>query len=279
MSALADYNRIAVWGAGSLAVQAMNRWLPRNRIETVVDSDPGKQGSEFFGLSIEAPEQTDFSGYDAVVVCITAYAEAFVSIREAAPETPCFYIFELLTSDCDGPSEIAKLKIDYVRSQNGSLIATLVTRPQFFAILTYRLTRHCQTRSYLRPAFFVCLFWHYCVCAWLSIELPCTVEAGAGLKIAHLGGVVFNRDVRLGNCVTLYQFTTLGADDSGAAPEIGSFVTVNTGAAVLGACRIGEHSRIGANATVLGLACPPGSTVVGTPARIVKTYDIFQRPI
>ncbi len=272
---LAPYQRIAVWGAGSLGALAMERWLPRERVSAVLDSDPAKQGKPFHGLTVSDPATADLSGYDVIAVCITAYLEAFEEIARRGFRGRFFSIYELMTDTGGQPqSELEKLSIDYLRARNGNLFLTLLSRPQFMTVATYRLTRHCDQTPMLRPLFYVALFFHYLSCAFTKIELPCTVKAGAGLWFPHLGGTVFNKDVELGACVNIFQFTTIGADDSGRMPRIGSFVTVNTGAVVLGDATIGDHSRIGANATVLGLSCPAGSTLVGTPARVIRTQNV-----
>ena len=100
------------------------------------------------------------------------------------------------------------------------------------------------------------------------------MKAGAGLWFPHLGGAVFNKDVELGACVSIFQFTTIGADDIGRMPRIGSFVTVNTGAVVLGDAQIGDHSRVGANATVLGLSCPPEAHWSARRRSVIKTQTV-----
>ena len=55
------------------------------------------------------------------------------------------------------------------------------------------------------------------------------------------------------------------------ACEIGDEVLVGMGSIVLDGARIGARSIIGANATVKqGMEVPPGSLVLGTPAKIVR---------
>jgi carbonic anhydrase/acetyltransferase-like protein (isoleucine patch superfamily) len=51
-------------------------------------------------------------------------------------------------------------------------------------------------------------------------------------------------------------------------------VLVGMGSIILDGARIGTHSIIGANATVKqGMDVPPGSLVLGTPAKIVRTLS------
>jgi serine O-acetyltransferase len=274
---LAGYRRIAVWGAGSLAAMAMRDWLPRDRVVAVFDRDPGKHGKPFFGLTVSDPDSATLGEYDAVVVCITAYLEAFRNIvaRDDAPAY--FYIYELAADEQESATELSKLAVDYHRARNRNLLLTILSSPQFLTVVTYRLTRCCLNHALLAPLFYVAVFCHYLVCAFSKIELPYTVKAGPGLFFPHLGGVVINRDTEFGAFVKIYQFTTFGADDSGAVPTVGDFITINPGAVVLGSAHIANHSRIGANATVLGLQCEPGSVLVGTPARAVGSQAVPSR--
>jgi serine O-acetyltransferase len=52
-------------------------------------------------------------------------------------------------------------------------------------------------------------------------------------------------------------------------PVIGDKVYIGTGAKVLGPITVGAGARIGANSVVMD-DVPPGATVVGAPARIVR---------
>jgi len=47
-------------------------------------------------------------------------------------------------------------------------------------------------------------------------------------------------------------------------------VVVGAGAKILGGIKIGDNVKIGANSVVLK-SVPPNSTVIGVPARIIKT--------
>jgi len=52
-------------------------------------------------------------------------------------------------------------------------------------------------------------------------------------------------------------------------------VLIGMGACVLDGCVVGERSIIGANALVTGgTIIPPGSLVLGSPAKVVKTLDL-----
>ena len=51
---------------------------------------------------------------------------------------------------------------------------------------------------------------------------------------------------------------------------LGSHVVVGVGAKILGGITIGDNVKIGANSVVLK-SVPPNSTVIGVPARIIKS--------
>ena len=65
------------------------------------------------------------------------------------------------------------------------------------------------------------------------------------------------------------QQVTLGviAGKQGA-PDLGFHVDVGAGAKILGAVKIGDGAKIGANAVVL-CDVPPGAVAVGIPAKIL----------
>ncbi|MBU3664480.1 MAG: gamma carbonic anhydrase family protein [Chthoniobacterales bacterium] len=58
------------------------------------------------------------------------------------------------------------------------------------------------------------------------------------------------------------------------ACEVADEVLVGMGAIILDGARVGTRSIIGANATVKqGMIIPPGSLVLGTPAKVVRTLS------
>ncbi|MEB3983479.1 serine O-acetyltransferase [Mycobacterium sp. 663a-19] len=94
---------------------------------------------------------------------------------------------------------------------------------------------------------------------------------GSGLFIDHATGVVIGETTEVGDDVTLYQGVTLGGtgrDTGKRHPTIGDRVTIGAGAKVLGPIKIGEDTRIGANAVVIK-PVPASSVVVGVPGQII----------
>ncbi len=105
---------------------------------------------------------------------------------------------------------------------------------------------------------------------WLStltrfftgIEIHPGAKIGAGFFIDHGMGVVIGETAEIGRNVTLYHGVTLGGvslEKGKRHPTLEDNVVVGAGAKVLGAITIGECSRIGANAVVVGV---PGQIVV-----------------
>lgn len=73
----------------------------------------------------------------------------------------------------------------------------------------------------------------------------------------------------------LGELVTVGHGAIVHAATVKDEVLVGMGACVLDGAVIGERSIIGANALVTGgTIIPPGSLVVGSPARVVKTLDL-----
>ncbi len=105
-----------------------------------------------------------------------------------------------------------------------------------------------------------------------GIEIHPAAQIGHRLFIDHGNGVVIGETVVIGDDVTIYQGVTLGGtgkDTGKRHPTIGNYVTIGTGAKILGPFKVGNNSVIAAGAVVLQ-EIPPNSTAVGVPARVVK---------
>lgn len=109
-----------------------------------------------------------------------------------------------------------------------------------------------------------------------GIEIHPAATIGKGFFIDHGAGVVIGETTEIGDNCTLYQGVTLGGtgkDTGKRHPTLGDNVMVGCGAKVLGPFKIGDNSKIAANAVVLK-EIPPNSTAVGIPARVVRTGGV-----
>jgi len=107
---------------------------------------------------------------------------------------------------------------------------------------------------------------------WTGVEIHPGAKIGKRLVIDHGMGIVIGETAELGDDCLLYQGVTLGGtgkDQGKRHPTLGNRVLVGSGAKVLGPFKVGDDSRIAANAVVLK-EVPPGSTAVGVPARVVR---------
>src|SRR5205809_4346875 len=106
-----------------------------------------------------------------------------------------------------------------------------------------------------------------------GVEIHPAAMIGRGFFIAHGTGVVIGETAEIGDYVTLFQGVTLGGTGKERGkrhPTLGNHVVVGAGAKILGGIKIGDNVKIGANSVVLK-SVPPNSTVIGVPARIIKT--------
>lgn len=108
-----------------------------------------------------------------------------------------------------------------------------------------------------------------------GIEIHPAAKIGKGVFIDHGTGVVIGETAEVGENVIIYQGVTLGGtgkDKGKRHPTIKENVKIYAGAKVLGNIVVGENSIIGAQAVVLK-DVPPNCTVVGVPAKVVKSSD------
>ena len=94
----------------------------------------------------------------------------------------------------------------------------------------------------------------------------------AGLCLPHPVGVVIGEGSVIGTDVTIYQGVTLGraSHEVDAYPTIDDGAVIYAGATLLGPIRIGRNAVVAAHSVVLS-DVPDFATVVGAPARIVRT--------
>ena len=107
---------------------------------------------------------------------------------------------------------------------------------------------------------------------WTGIEIHPGAKIGRRLVIDHGMGIVIGETAEVGDDCLLYHGVTLGGtgkDHGKRHPTLGNNVMVSAGAKVLGPFKVGDNSRIAANAVVLS-EIPPEATAVGVPARVVR---------
>jgi serine O-acetyltransferase len=105
-----------------------------------------------------------------------------------------------------------------------------------------------------------------------GVEIHPGAVLGTGLFIDHATGVVIGETAEVGDDVTIYQGVTLGGTSSDRGkrhPTIGDRVIIGAGAKILGPIKIGDDSRIGANAVVVK-EVPSSAVVVGVPGQVIS---------
>lgn len=109
-----------------------------------------------------------------------------------------------------------------------------------------------------------------------GIEIHPGAVIGKGLFIDHGMGVVIGETAEIGDNCTMYHGVTLGGtgkEKGKRHPTIGNNVLIGMGAKILGPFKVGDNSRIGANAVVLN-EVESNTTVVGVPGRPVRRGDV-----
>ncbi len=113
-----------------------------------------------------------------------------------------------------------------------------------------------------------------------GIEIHPGAKIGKNLFIDNGMGVVIGETSEIGNNVTIYHAVTLGGISPSIEsekqrnekrhPTIGDDVVIGSGAQIIGPIKVGNGSRVAANAVVVNNV-PEDSTMVGVPAKIIKT--------
>lgn len=154
---------------------------------------------------------------------------------------------------------------------------TLLT-PKRRLLVLFRLVQHFRRHRVVRR-----LFLHFFATTQLKTGCEIHIDASIGRRfhLPHPNGVVIGCGVIIGNDVSIFQQVTLGAERLGNGgrmgeyPCIGNNVQVYAGAKVIGAVKVGDFARIGANAVVL-MDVPANAIAVGVPAKSKVT--LAERP-
>ena len=112
-----------------------------------------------------------------------------------------------------------------------------------------------------------------------GIEIHPGATLGKNLFIDHGMGVVIGETSEVGDNVTIYHAVTLGGSSPSIDsekqrhekrhPTIGHDVVIGSGAQIIGPVKVGNNSRIAANAVVVK-DVPENAKMVGIPANAVK---------
>ncbi len=142
----------------------------------------------------------------------------------------------------------------------------------FHALLAYRVSH----KLYQNKKYFAARAVSQAARHLTGIEIHPGATIGKGLFIDHGSAVVIGETTVIGDNCTLYQGVTLGGTGKHTGkrhPTLGNNVMVGSGAKVLGPFKVGDNSKIAANAVVLK-EIPENSTAVGIPAKVVKQNNV-----
>jgi serine O-acetyltransferase len=147
-------------------------------------------------------------------------------------------------------------------------VEILATWPGVQAILSHRVAHALHEASVpLAP-----LALSFATRSVTNIEIHPAAQIGEDFFIDHGSGVVIGETAEIGCCVTLYQGVTLGGTGFQRGkrhPTLESYVTVGSGAKLLGPITVGQNAKVGANTVVIE-DVPANSTVVGNPGHPVR---------
>ncbi len=105
--------------------------------------------------------------------------------------------------------------------------------------------------------------------------LPTSKDISSNIIFPHgLSGVFISNGAKIGDGCVVFQQVTIGSnalEDSKmkGSPVIGKNCYIGVGAKIIGAVKVGDNVRIGAN-TVVAKDVPDNATVVGAKTRIIE---------
>jgi serine O-acetyltransferase len=166
-----------------------------------------------------------------------------------------------------GVSFVALLRED-LRTHDGDLRS-----PGFWALAVHRfgnLRMSVRSKVLRAPLTALHTTAYHAVIAAFGIDLPYNAKIGRRFRIGHHGGLHLGAQV-VGDDVHVCHTATIGLarrTERDKAPTIGNRVEIGPGACIVGGIHVGDDCFVGPN-TVVADDLPPGTTVLGVPARVV----------
>ena len=156
-----------------------------------------------------------------------------------------------------------------------SKLSLILTYPGVKAVFFHRISNFFSTAKFDLIARVISQFSRFLT----GIEIHPGAKIGKNLFIDHGMGVVIGETSEIGDNVTIYHNVTLGGSSPSIDserqrhekrhPTIGNDVVIGSGAQIIGPIKVGNNSRIAANAVVVK-DVPENATMVGIPAKAVK---------
>ena len=156
-----------------------------------------------------------------------------------------------------------------------SLLSVILTYPGVKAVFFHQISNFFYKAGFDLVARII----SQTVRFFTGIEIHPGGKIGKNLFIDHGMGVVIGETSEIGNNVTIYHAVTLGGSSPSIDSErqrhekrhpiIGNDVVIGSGAQIIGPIKVGNNSRIAANAVVVK-DVPDNATMVGIPAKAVK---------
>lgn len=157
-----------------------------------------------------------------------------------------------------------------------SVIEVMFLYPGFQALFMHRFAHWFYKRRLFFIARAISQFSRFIT----GIDIHPGAIIGDGLFMDHGTGIVIGETAEIGDNCTIYHGVTLGGtgkDRGKRHPTIGNNVLISAGAKILGPFKVGDNSRIGANAVVLR-EVDENTTVIGVPGRAVRKGDTRLAP-
>jgi serine O-acetyltransferase len=134
------------------------------------------------------------------------------------------------------------------------------------------LHRVCSHTNKFTPWGAFARFWFSIMQVRFGFQIPHIAKIGGGLFMGHFGNIVVNSKAVIGENCNLAQGVTIGQINVGekkGCPVIGNRVWIGANAVIVGKITIGDDVLIAPLAFV-NFDVPPGSLVIGNPARIIS---------
>lgn len=178
---------------------------------------------------------------------------------------------------------IETIKADQYRVYGSSgkvkRIKLLIANPGFKYMYILRKATYYKNKNKIKNFFYKLVLRHYEI--KYGIEISPRNIIGKGFYVGHIGGIVLNPDVVIGENVNVLKGALIGYNPRGkykGVPTIGNNVWIGPNAVIVGDVKIGNNVVVAPN-TFINRDVPSNSVVLGNPAKIIENNNATQEYI
>lgn len=158
-----------------------------------------------------------------------------------------------------------------IKKEDISLITKIkfyFSNPGYKIIFWMRMCKYLSNSKFKKILFLIARIKYHNLQIKYGIQIDYNLQVGEGFTIHHYGGIVINRDAKIGKNCSIRSNTVIGMTEKGV-PTIGDNVYIGVNSVIIGPITIGNNCIVGAG-SVVTKNFDDNCVIAGNPAKEIR---------